>query len=315
MKEYGGYLEFEHFAGQEYHPNGLALNSGRNCLRYILRAKKISRIAIPYYICDGVIEACQKENVEIVFYSIDKNFCPKLPLNIQEDAIYVVNYYGQLSNNYLEDLRDKYQGIIVDNSQAFFQLPIEGVDTIYTCRKFFGVPDGAYLYTDIADGKELQKQYSYNRLNFLAGRYEKTATQFYREFQKNEVFLKTQDIKAMSDMAKNILRGVDYEEVRIIREANYRVLESKLSRLNKLEIQMGVGPYMYPLLIENGEEIRKKLQKRHMYIPCLWTNVIRSETYQQECYYAENILPVPCDQRYSREDMLKIIDIINEILE
>lgn len=315
MKEYGGYLEFEYFEGEEYHSKGLALNSGRSCLRYILRARKINKIAIPFYICSGVIEACQKEDVEVCFYSVDKNFHPCLSSKVYVDAIYVVNYYGQLNNNYLMHLRDKYRRIIIDNSQAFFQLPIKGVDTIYTCRKFFGVPDGAYLYTDAIAEEVIQKQYGYNRLKFLAGRYEKTASQFYKDFQKNECFLGRQNIKNMSDMARNILRAVNYERVCSIREANYQVLERNLSGLNELEVQMGAGPYMYPLMLENGKVIRKKLQEHGVYVPCLWPNVINSDVFEQECYYAENILPIPCDQRYVEGDIVIIIDIINSVLE
>lgn len=313
MKEYGGYLEFEHFDGNVYHSNCLALNSGRNCLRYVLRAKKINRIAIPYYICNAVIEACWKENVEVNFYSIDENFHPKDPLNVCE-TIYVVNYYGQLTNDYLTKLRDKCQNLIIDNSQAFFQFPIKGADTIYTCRKFFGVPDGAYLYTDVLLEDELLKQYSYSRLGFLAGRYEKTANEFYDDFQENEKFIEKQDIKGMSDIAANVLHAVDYKKVKLIREKNYQVLERNFYGLNEMQIQMGVGPYAYPLLIKNGKEMRRKLHKRKLYIPCLWPNVIGNKDYCRESYYAENILPLPCDQRYLEDDMLKIVDIVNRML-
>ena len=43
----------------------------------------------------------------------------------------------------------------------FYAKPIHGNDTFYTCRKFFGVPDGAYLYTD----KLLDEEFSKN--NFI----------------------------------------------------------------------------------------------------------------------------------------------------
>ena len=41
------------------------------------------------------------------------------------------------------------KNVIIDNVQAYFQRPIEGFDTLYSCRKYFGVPDGAVLYTDL----------------------------------------------------------------------------------------------------------------------------------------------------------------------
>ena len=41
MREFGGYIEIEHYKGNEYHTGCLALNSGRNCLRYLIRARQI----------------------------------------------------------------------------------------------------------------------------------------------------------------------------------------------------------------------------------------------------------------------------------
>ena len=43
MKEIGGYLEFERNQGEEFHKNCLALNTGRNCLRYLIRVRKIRK--------------------------------------------------------------------------------------------------------------------------------------------------------------------------------------------------------------------------------------------------------------------------------
>ena len=43
MREIGGYIELEHYQGNEYH-KGIALNSGRNCLRYLIKAKKIQKL-------------------------------------------------------------------------------------------------------------------------------------------------------------------------------------------------------------------------------------------------------------------------------
>ena len=63
-------------------------------------------------------------------------------LSSWDGYLYIVNFYGQLSNQYIESLGCN---IIVDNAQSYFQEPINGIDTLYTCRKFFGVPDGVYF--------------------------------------------------------------------------------------------------------------------------------------------------------------------------
>ena len=64
---------------------------------------------------------------------------------------------------------------------------------------------------------------------------------------------------------------------------------------------------MYPLYLENGAEIRKKLQQEKIYIPTLWPDVfdICKES-DLEYDYAKSILPIPLDQRYGKEEMAYI---------
>ena len=104
MKEYGGYLEFEKFDGKGYHSDCLALNTGRNCLRYIIRKRKIKRLVVPYYICDSVTDVCREEEVEIIYYPISEIFRPILLKDMEEEYVYIVNYYGQLDNRFLKEI-------------------------------------------------------------------------------------------------------------------------------------------------------------------------------------------------------------------
>ena len=175
MKEIGGYIEFETYYGSEYH-NGIRLNCGRNCLAFLIEARNIRKIHIPYYLCSSVREVCAKYGVEIQYYHINEDFFPIIDFPIANtDYFYLVNYYGQISNTYIKNVSQEISNLIVDNSQAFFQMPVEGIDTLYTCRKFFGVPDGAYLYTDAKIGRALDLDVSFKRMNYLLGRYETIA--------------------------------------------------------------------------------------------------------------------------------------------
>ena len=74
----------------------------------------------------------------------------------------------------------------MDNAQAFFTEPEKNVDTIYTCRKFFGVPDGAYLITNQIETSELPRDKSESRISHILGRLENTASEFFKLYQKNE---------------------------------------------------------------------------------------------------------------------------------
>lgn len=297
--EIGGYLEFDTFHGQEYHPSALALNSGRNCLSYLIEARKIEKIYLPYLICSSVIDVCKRYDLEIQFYQINDDFSPNVDgLDCEDGTLYVVNYYGQLSTVEQEILSTRFRHMIVDNAQAFFQSPKDTLDTLYTCRKFFGVPDGAYLYTDVSLGYEIEQDISYSRMSHLLGRFEAGAQAHYPEFVENERIIDALPLRSMSKLTHNLLRGIDYQLVKERRDENFRYLHEHLRDKNKLQLRAPEGPFAYPLLIEHGAEIRKALQKQEVYIPTLWPNVLEmAPKGSLEYEYAENILPLPCDQR------------------
>ncbi len=313
--EYGGYIEIEQQSGEELYSDALALNCGRNCLAFLIEKKNIQKIYLPYFLCSSVSDVCFKYSVEIVFYDVDISLRPIfLEPPKGEDWVYLVNYYGQISNDEIKEWKRNFPNLIVDNAQAFFQPPVKGVDTLYTCRKFFGVADGAYLFTNVKSGK-LEQDHSYDRMRFLMGRYEKSANEFYAEYKENNKMFRKEPIKSMSKLTHNILRGIDYGKVSDIRENNYNLLHTLLHDLNKLSLSVPSGAYMYPLYIEHGVEIREKLRKEKIYIPILWPNVLDNCNKESMEYdLAENILPLPVDQRYDEEDMKFIAEEIDRCL-
>lgn len=316
MKEIGGFLEFELNHGSEFHRQGIALNSGRNCLRYLIRAKNIKKIWLPKLLCSAISTTCSEEKVEICYYSVDKNLRPVLAeIRDHEDWVYLINFYGQCSNDEIVSYAKEYKNLIVDNVQAFYTKPIEGVDTIYTCRKFFGVPDGGYLYTDITLDEMLQRDESYDRLTFLAGRLERSANEFYSAYRENEERIDELSLRRMSIVTENLLRGMDYEQIKTKRERNFSYLHECLESINQLKLCLPDGPYMYPLMIKDGGEFRKSLQKKKIYIPTLWPNVLESLTKDEIEYgLAKDILPLPCDQRYDLNDMQYLVKEVLECL-
>lgn len=309
MKEIGGYFGLEAFSGREYHENLLALNSGRNALAYLIRARKIKKLYIPYFLCDSVSRVCQREGCPIAYYPIGKNFEPLLEKTLADgEWLYIVNYYGRIPNKQVLEMKARWGNIIFDNVQAFFQRPVTGVDTIYSCRKFFGVPDGAYLATD-APGIMLEQDVSKDRMRHVLGRFEGTASEYYSFFKENDRGFVELEIMGMSQLTHNLLRGVDYEAVRTKRNENYACLHNLLGMKNGLKPVAVDGPYMYPFYCENGMELKRRLAEQKIYVATLWPNVL-TDSPAMEVSYAENILPLPCDQRYGIVDMQRICDCI-----
>lgn len=315
MREIGGYIELDTFRGQMLHEGAVALNCGRNALAYIIRSRKIKNILLPFFLCSSVSDVCKKENVQVRYYSIGTDFLP-IDIHLQDyEWLYVVNYYGQISNCQIKELQQKYRNIILDNAQAYFQMPVEGVDTLYTCRKYFGVADGAFLYTDALIDEKLQMDESFDRMHFLLGRYERTASEFYSEYSANNHFFANEPIKIMSKITDNLLHGIDYDFVKQRRTENFQYLNERFKTINKLDLTVPEGAFMYPLYIENGAEIRKKMQEQKIYIPTLWPDVfdVCSEN-QPEYDMAKNILPIPVDQRYNIDDIEYIVEVLKQCM-
>lgn len=314
MREIGGYIELDTYSMPMLHEGAIKLNCGRNALAYLIEAKKISSILMPKFMCDSCNKILEKYNVAVRYYSIDANFKPTDVKMDPTEWMYIVNYYGQLSNEFIKEIKNRYKNVILDNAQAYFQMPVKGVDTIYTCRKYFGVADGAILYTDTVQDKKLVQDESFERMHFLLGRFERTATEFYSEYAKNNDYFENKPIKKMSKLTENLLHGIDYEKVKEIRTNNFCYLQNILSGINRLNLSIPDGAFMYPLYIRNGENVRKQLQQKKIYIPTLWPDVF-NVCNEKELEYdmAKNILPLPIDQRYRVEDMTYICSLLYEL--
>lgn len=312
MKEIGGFFELGDFKNKSYHYNAIALNTATNAVIYLIKAKKIKKIYLPYYLCDCLDKI--KEYCKVEYYSIKDDFSPDFNTKLEtNEYLYFVNYFGMFNNIDIRRYKKIYNNIIVDNVQAFFQKPLKGIDTIYSCRKFFGVPDGAYLYTDTVLKDDISQDKSSDRFRHLLGRVEETATSNFESYKNNEELLLNLDLAYMSKTTELVLRAIEYDIVKKKRTDNYRYLNRQLKESNKLAVKNIKGAYMYPYYTENTEKLRKKLIENKIYIPILWPNVLEQDKSTLEYEYAKNILLIPCDQRYNIKDMQKIINLINEL--
>ena len=178
----------EQLISNEYYKDLIPLNTGRNALLYVLKTRGINKIYISYYLCNSMGDMCVRNGYKLEYYKIDAEFIPIFNKTLADDEyLYVANYYGQLTNEKIFSLKQQFVQIILDNTQAFFQKPIEGIDTIYFCRKFFSVPDGGYLSTNKRLGEELESDISRNRMTHILGR--------------SDIFLKLEIIKKIVGLA------------------------------------------------------------------------------------------------------------------
>lgn len=312
MKEIGGYFQLEQYRGKEFYEDLIALNTARNALVYILKAQNINKVYIPSYLCSSVRKVLERENVLFEYYGVGRDFLPIFDKELQRgECLYLVNYYGALECEQIVELKERYDSMILDNSHAFFQKAIRGIDTIYNCRKFFGVPDGAYLATNVLVREELGVDYSYKRMEHILGRYDKTAQEFYHSFKQVEDSFAELPLMYMSRLTHNLMKGIDYAACIDIRTRNYAEYQKKLGDMNGLKLNIIRGAYVYPFYTKDAQEIRGEMIANNIYIPTLWPDVaerVCEEDMVRE--YAQLILPLPCDHRMGTEDVKKVIGFI-----
>lgn len=309
MKEIGGYFQMEQLPGREYHAELLRLNLGRTALLYTLTVYRVRTLYLPWFICDSVEAVCRKiPGLKLIRYPVTETFFPVLPDTPETDAwIYLVNSYGLLTQDAVRSLCRKYSRVILDNTHCFFARPVPGIPVLYSPRKFFGLPDGAYLsLPETPDGFEaLPRDISGSRMAHILGRYEETASEHYGQMLDTARSFCNEPVKQMSLLTQNLLRGIDYEAAAKRRTENYRVLEDMLEARNGVSFSMPeTAPFVYPFYHRDAPRLKKELAARRIFIPTYWNNVISSMPEDSvEHDYASHILPLPVDQRYDRGDM------------
>ncbi len=305
-KPIGGYTELglNKFTG--YHNKALHLNTGRNCLEYILHANKYRKIYLPFYICEVIFEPINKLDVKFDYYNIDENLDPIFTSDLNDDdAFLYVNYFG-IKKKTVEKLAGKIKNLIVDNTHDFFSLPLDGIDTFYSARKFFGVPDGAYLYSNHILNDNFEQDYSYNRMEHLLVQTDKGINDGYESFCKNEQQLSRQPIRKMSHLTEALLGNINYEEVRMQRKVNFLLLHEKLGNINELKIEPDEtdAPFVYPFLSPKGNEIKEKAINQKIYIDTYWDRVLNKVNKASfEARLTNDLLPLPVSQMYNHSEI------------
>ncbi len=312
MNPIGGYFELElRNHGTLFHDDAVALNSGRSALEYILRtSEKCKTVYVPYYSCDSILQPIERLKFNIKFYELDSALSPRAVGLGKNECLLYINYFG-LNNLKVREVARKYGDVIVDNSQAFFAKPLKDVPTLYSPRKFFGVPDGGFAYTRKKRFR-LKRDKSIGRFGHLLKRLEDGPEAGYEQFVRDDAAVSEVPMSAMSTLTQRLLENVDFEEARERRNINFRTLHRRLRRLNEftklIENDAVNGPMVYPYLRKDNHKIRRRLLAARIYVATYWPSVFhqtRPDSFER--YLADNLLPLPIDQRYSIDEMETIL--------
>lgn len=312
----GGYFELElPAAATDYHAGALRLQSARAALLLLLQQGKPSAVWLPWYLCQSMLEPLQACGIAIRRYALDAQLQPaELPQLASGEWLLYVNYFG-LCDAAVERLLAHYPAgqLIIDQSQAFYSPARSCLANIYSPRKFFGVPDGGYLYSSAAlTAPAEQDQGSLARCSHLLARLNAAPEPGYAAYAANEAGLSGLPPLRMSALTERLLQNLAYDAISARRRANYAYLDHHLAARNQLQLRCAstATPLCYPLLLPPGQaaRLRPALVAQRIYTPVYWPEVARlTGLPDTEARLVQDSLFLPCDQRLGQLELDRLL--------
>lgn len=318
-KTYGGYLPLELRKGSDYFSSlpAMRFNCANAAIDHILSVTGIKKIYVPYYMCPNICGNFDSKDIQVIYYHIGEDLLPACTEFESDACVYVTDYFGIMGNKadkLIESLSGQY--VIADLCHSFYHKPLlkENVFCIYSARKFFGVPDGAYLINPgiASDYEAISDNYSSDYSAYLIKSLEHGTDYSYSEKKQADKIIK-QNKGRMSVLSRKILCSVDYEEVKAVRKQNALLYDEAFRNINRIHMEEGSSPYMYPLYA--GKDIRSCLVNEKVFTPTLWSQLL-SDSFKGTAEYSLTTETVflPVDQRYDKDDISNVISIVRKYL-
>ncbi len=318
--EMGSFIELQFPKGYEFYKeekNIARLNTGRAAIWHAFRVLDCDCIWLPYYQCDTVRDFLKRKNVSIKYYHIDRHYNPIDLIPQKREAVLLVNYYGIMSSRRMADLANGFENVIIDNSQAFFSKPINKCMNVYSCRKFVGVPDGAYVIGENAEKytDEYAQCCSSDTSLFMLQRIEYGCEgKAYKSRQLNEHRIDTEDCLQMSKLTRTILDGTNYEYIIRKRKENFDTARELFDDVNLLNVSEYYDnetvPMVYPLLVEDDGLLERLQEAKHF--QGHWWSYLCDELPQDTAEYwiSRYMIPITIDQRYCDGDICSVKEML-----
>jgi hypothetical protein len=325
MPEIGGFFGLDLPLYRSIHPDSITYQSGRAAIRAVIEAAKFDKVLLPAYVCNSVINAVEDSGATVEMYFLDADLYPKVKTHAISDrsALLYVNYFGLCDKNVSRLTREfPTDRLIIDNSQALFATHSGLLGTVYSPRKFVGVPDGGLLYVSPHLDIELPKKEdsaSMERMRALMLRMAYSAREGYEDFQKIATSLKDTAPLRMSRLTMRLLQSVPWDQIKERRKENYLIIDERLAKYSKRRwhLDENAVPMCYPFTPANhvARHMRTELSARNIFVPQLWLDASsRIEPDTVEYTMTHDTLFLPIDQRLDRNQMEYVANVIVELI-
>lgn len=313
--------------------------SGRDALKQVARLHRGAPVLLPALCCESMILPFSLNGCPVSFYKLKPDLTGDeadvlakaapgtvlLYMPYFDVQPFTTDFLARLRQSGVILLEDRTQDIIVGRPAPF--LPDY---TVASIRKWAALPEGGILKTDrslIPAGADsrfgaLRRQAMEEKGLYLETGDAALKRDFLEKFHQAEALLdESGEPVAMSMENRSYLENIDFALVLSARRRNAAVLEQALADLAAAgqlrplcKSETTAGLY-YPILLENRDAVQQALARQSIYCPVIWPIPAQAQGVCETCEAtAAHVLALPCDQRYSAQDMAHIAETLKAII-
>lgn len=316
---------FQHYADARYYA------SGRQALIALYKQEHWKRIWMPDYFCYEVIDSFLKSGMNIVFYQdnplIFKDDFSDLDFH-DGDALMRVNYFGikakrsgkGISVPVVEDHTHNLIGQWALQSDADWCFGSLRKTLPMALGGMLWSPKGLQMPSDAPLTEECSKIASerYEAMRMKADYLKEGGNKesFREKYVRTEELIDTLPISGIDSESYSIIGDFNVKLWTETKAENWHIVSECLENRFQIlpyEDKTGVSPFSVVMLLDNQEErekFRHYLIQNAIYPAILWR--VPDDASSVSVDFSNRMLSIHCDARYSRKDIERMSEIINQ---
>lgn len=311
--------------------------NGRQALIALILANKWRRIWVPDYFCYQIVESIKKTGIVVLFYpdtptSNDSEHISSIRFQ-KDDVLLRMNFFGirqfrcnnHISVPVVEDHSHDLIGGWASKSNADW--------CIASLRKTLPIPEGGILWSP--KDHALPTSPTQTEANIELARLRWQAMLLKKDYLNGILSDKKEFLENLSQTEQQFeslkLSKIDEKSMNYLREFNildwYReksenwVYLSNLLDSNKVNVKVLTSEHhncfnLSMIILLDNEKVRDKVRSslisNDIFPAILWS--IPKDRFKSTQEFSARMLSIPCDARYTKEDMQRIFNILHKTL-
>ncbi len=289
--------------------------SGRSALSAIIRENQFQTVLLPDWCCDSMIKPFLDNGAQVKFYSALSGFA-----DMDADAVLVMDYFGY-TNRFP---KSAFRGVVIRDvtHSVLSDVSYEDADYYFgSLRKWAAFYTGGFAWgfkkpvsyeTEHTNFVSLRKTAIEQKSAYISGETEEKG--YLDIFSEAEEILEEETGVFPADI-RDVERSKTFDvlSVRAQRRKNAQILIDAFSDIAVFpELRKEDCPLFVPVCVPNRDALRKYLIEHKIYCPVHWPKTPYHQVSEETKELYQNGLSLVCDQRYTEEDMHRMVAVIQK---